>query len=181
MGARRFAEIIGRPESFARGVIQAWKLAHPEHRPHFASLQQQGEMYRAVLPWSGRARLAYYSEALNFYIQGTGSDVAKEALRRAEAAGLPCIGLIHDELMLLVREQDAEEAGRILARCMVEAGEEVCPNVPWKQDFEIVDRWPSKGLTLAGNDGILVLSSPLRRGRRRTHNERREAGCHAVQ
>ena len=84
MGARRFAEIIGRPEFFAREVIQAWKLAHPEHRPHFASLQQQGEMYRARLPWSGRERLAYYSEALNFYIQGTGSDVAKKALENSE-------------------------------------------------------------------------------------------------
>ena len=70
---------------------------------------------------------------------------SKKALRRSEVAGLPCIGLIHDELMWLCREQDAEEVGRLGARCMVEAGLEVCPNVPWEQDYEIVDRWPSKG------------------------------------
>ena len=145
MGARRFAEIIGKSESFARGIIQHWKLAHPEAKPHFDTLRQEGEMYRARLPWSGRERLAYYSEALNFYIQGTGSDVAKKALELSERAGLPAIGLIHDELMWLCREEDAEEVGRVGAACMVQAGLEVCPNVPWKQDFEIVQRWSSKG------------------------------------
>lgn len=145
MGARKFAEISGITEAQARSIITAWKLAHPEHRPHFASITPQGEMYRARLPWSGRVRVAYYSEALNFYIQGTGSDVAKEALRRSEKLGLPCIGLVHDELMWLPDAHDAEEVGRLGARCMVEAGLEVCPNVPWEQDYEVLDRWPSKG------------------------------------
>ncbi len=162
MGERRFAEIIGGTVYQAREVIRAWRDAHREAGPHFERIDAAREgwcdcvdpktgkptphpLHRTVLPWSRRERLAHYTEAANFLIQGTGSDVAKNALHRASKAGLPVVGLIHDEIILDVAEADAADAARELKECMDRAGEEVCPSVPWDQQTEVVDRWPSKG------------------------------------
>ncbi len=143
MGPRRAAETYGITEERAEEIRTAWRRTWPEWRAYFRRIEagREGERYRVKLPWSGRERLAFYSEAANFVIQGTGSDVAKEALRRATAAGLPVTMLIHDEIVLDVPRTEARDAAEALKEAMEAAGREVAPNVPWKQDVKVVERW----------------------------------------
>lgn len=123
---------------------KAWFKAYPEADAYFDYIR--GHNYTTALPWSGRVRKALYSEACNYPFQGTGSDVAKEALRRAQAAGLAVIALIHDELLIECRSEEASAASEVLTTAMTEAGREVCPDVPWDGiTTEIYqERWKSK-------------------------------------
>ena len=107
----------------------AWFKAYPEASEYFAYIRDHD--YTIALPYSGRVRKALYSEACNYPFQGTGSDVAKQALARAHQKGLTIIALIHDELVCEAPASDYTEAGRLLVEAMEEAGREVCPDVPW--------------------------------------------------
>jgi hypothetical protein len=147
-GAAKIAEIWGIPEELAAAVKLAWRRQWAEQRKYFEMLRAgvvdfKGEFrrYKVTTPWSGRTRVGHYTECANFLIQATGADVTKMALHKATRAGLPVVIKVHDELVLDVPAGDAEEAGRLLAQCMEEAGREVCPNVPWSQDFSIRKTW----------------------------------------
>ena len=122
----------------------AWFKAYPEAADYFAYIRDRD--YQTALPWSGRVRKALYSEAAKYPFQGTGSDVAKEALRLAHEAGLQVIALIHDELLVEAREADAEGASLALTQAMTKAGRLVCPDVPWEGIGVSVypERWGSK-------------------------------------
>lgn len=144
MGVARLAATYDLSEERAAEVAAAWRATWGEARSYFRRIKAGdagGGRYRVVVPWSGRERLGFYSEAANFVIQATGADVAKEALMRATRAGLPVTMLIHDELVLDVPRADAEEAARLLVACMNAAGREVCPNVPWNEKAVIRERW----------------------------------------
>ena len=144
MGVPRLAAQYGLTEERAEEVRRAWRKTWPEWRQYFdriARTETADGRCHTTLPWSGRERVAYYSEAANFLIQGTGADIAKEALALAHRAGLPVTMLIHDELVLDVPRAQASEAAVTLEECMDEAGRTVCPNVPWKQSSKIVDSW----------------------------------------
>lgn len=122
----------------------AWFKAYPEAQDYFAYIRERD--FTTALPWSGRVRKALYSEAANFPFQGTGSDVAKEGLRRAQESGLRVIALIHDEFLVEAPNSEADAAGRALVRAMTEAGREVCPDVPWEGITTEVfpERWRGK-------------------------------------
>ncbi len=146
MGAARAAKQWGLPESRALAIQNAWKRMWPEWRAYFRKIKagREGELYRVRLPWSGRERLSFYSEAANVILQGTGSDVAKQALANATRAGLPIVALIHDELIAEVPQAQARDAAETLREGMEAAGREVCPNVPWRVKTEIKESWTSK-------------------------------------
>ena len=122
----------------------AWFKAYPEAEDYFAYIRQHD--YITALPWSRRVRKALYSEACNYPFQGTGSDVAKEALHLCQAAGLSVVALIHDELLIEVETSLASQASHQLVECMMAAGRLVCPDVPWDGiSVEVYpERWASK-------------------------------------
>lgn len=88
-------------------------------------------------------------EGFNHLIQGTAADILKLAAVKVHYAlidaGFPMdegiIGLIHDEILLHVREERGELAKTILIRCMIEAGSEILSKVPVKVDCKIVKNW----------------------------------------
>jgi DNA polymerase I-like protein with 3'-5' exonuclease and polymerase domains len=88
-------------------------------------------------------------EAFNFRIQGTAADVLKKAalmigLRFIEA-GLGddegIIALVHDEVMVHVKQEHAELASRIMVDSMVEAGKMFMERVPLDVDIATGDSW----------------------------------------
>jgi hypothetical protein len=153
MGAARLSKQFtdaGRPCSVeeAQRIIDAWYRAYPEATRYFQWLKRGSTgdgMLRVKLPWSGRERVAYFTEAANFMIQGGGADVAKEAMRLAVDRGLDVIMLVHDEIVCLCGDQDADYCATVLAQCCEEAGALVYPEVPWTgQKSHVWTAWPSK-------------------------------------
>lgn len=132
----------------ATSLRNSWLKAIPEAKDYFAAIEgmKEGEKYRVALPDSGRERLCFINDAKNYPFQGLGSDVAKEALVRCQAAGVKVRALVHDQILASCRLQDAEECGRAVTACMQAAGEAVCPGVPWEGiSFAIYpERWVSK-------------------------------------
>jgi DNA polymerase-1 len=88
-------------------------------------------------------------EAVNTKIQGTAADMAKAAMLRVERSRklnrLSCklLNQIHDELVVEVPEENAEEAAEIIRRYMEhpfgDKVEALC--VPTPVDLKICDRW----------------------------------------
>lgn len=128
----------------AEKLRNAWFRAFPEARDYFDYVK--GHDLCTALPWSGRVRRGLYSEACNYPFQGTGSDVAKEALIEAHNRGLKVIALIHDELLVECKAEEAKEATRALVEAMEVAGRRVCPDVPWDgiSVAAYEERWHSK-------------------------------------
>lgn len=80
---------------------------------------------------------------LNNITQGTAAVGLKMALIEAEKRGLAdYIGaVVHDEIVAVVPEDEAEEYGEALRKCMVEAMAKVCSDAPVAAEVTIGDTW----------------------------------------
>jgi DNA polymerase I-like protein with 3'-5' exonuclease and polymerase domains len=83
----------------------------------------------------------------NTLIQGSGADILKIAIAQLsehlnEDAYL--VACVHDELVLEVREDLAEEYKKILESIMIQAAENVLTSVPASADASIGDSWAAK-------------------------------------
>ncbi|MBM4230435.1 MAG: hypothetical protein FJ184_06750 [Gammaproteobacteria bacterium] len=100
----------------------------------------------------GRRRLLSYDDATmmcsaNTLIQGSGADILKIAIAQLsehlnEDAYL--VACVHDELVLEVRENLAEEYKKILELIMIQAAQNVLRSVPASADASVGDSWAAK-------------------------------------
>jgi len=81
-------------------------------------------------------------------VQGTAGDIAKLAIRRlwkhicqAPAGQAKLIAMVHDEIVLEVRAEAAEEWGRVLKTCMEAAGADICRTVPIVAEVSTGTTW----------------------------------------
>jgi len=86
---------------------------------------------------------------LNAPIQGTASDMLKVSIARIHQGwkwDIPfgMVAEVHDEIILDVPENLAEEIRDFVVGAMVTVGEEMCPGIPFKVDAVIADRWSEK-------------------------------------
>jgi len=84
--------------------------------------------------------------ALNGPHQGTAADMMKQATATSHQEwkwDIPfgVLSPIHDELVLDVPEQLAEEISKFISDVMVQTGQEMCPGIPFKVDAKICDNW----------------------------------------
>lgn len=84
--------------------------------------------------------------ALNSPHQGLGADMKKKALAAIYFNwNFPCpFGVVHenhDEIVLDVPEELAEEIAQYVEHWMVKVGEDMCPGIPFKADAHIGDSW----------------------------------------
>lgn len=89
-----------------------------------------------------------YTTRINTQVQGTAGDIAKIAIANiykcitnAPKDEAFLISMCHDELVLEVREDLAEEWAQTLKRVMEEAGAEVCQLVPIVAEVSFGDTW----------------------------------------
>lgn len=88
---------------------------------------RKGPMY-TVTTLAGRSFVVLEPrKALNFQDQGTGADITMLAVRRLMEAGLGrfVVNQIHDEILCVAPDAEAEHVAAELVRCMREAAEEV--------------------------------------------------------
>lgn len=96
-------------------------------------------------PWDGDYRQAY-----NFIIQSPGSDLTSKAFyiadERLRAKGYGhCLFTVHDEILIQAKKEFALQADEILAKSMIEVGEELGLSIPLSTSGSgPMDRWLSK-------------------------------------
>ena len=139
--------------SEAKIAHMAFHNANPRlrqwHRERAAMVEDGWCYVRTPL---GRRRLLAYDDAqmmacANTLIQGSGADILKLSIAKLgeylnkEAYLIACV---HDELVLEVVEERAEEYKNILEKCMNEAAETVLKQVPSKADAGVGSNWAEK-------------------------------------
>ena len=126
-------------DSEAKEIVNGFRTAYPQL---YEWQQCEGSKTTAsVLTLSGRRRILKgfddkYTTRINTQVQGTAGDIAKKAIsliwrdivRLSEEAKL--IAMIHDEIVLEVREDVKEQWAQRLKDCMEQAGASVCSKVP---------------------------------------------------
>lgn len=123
--------------------LRAW------HRER-AALVEDGWAY--IRTACGRRRLLSYDDAklttsANTLIQGTGADVLKIAISNLSEQlddDVRLIACVHDELVLEVREELAEEWAKKLQKIMLQAGDTVFQQTKVEADPSIGDSWAAK-------------------------------------
>jgi len=139
--------------SEAKVAHAAFHLAYPRLRAWHherAALVQDGWAY--VRTACGRRRLLSYDDATmmcaaNTLVQGSGADILKIAVAELGTHlndNVKLVACVHDELVLEVREDLAEDYKDILERTMVEAAEKVLSSVPASADASTGDSWAAK-------------------------------------
>jgi DNA polymerase I-like protein with 3'-5' exonuclease and polymerase domains len=124
----------------ARQIVEGFRAAYPTL---YAWQQSEGtKTTKAVNTAIGRRRMLVgfndkYTTRINTQVQGTAGDIAKIAIDKlwrhvvqAPAGEAKLIAMVHDEIVLEVREDRAEHWGTVLKESMESAGSEVCTHVP---------------------------------------------------
>ena len=81
----------------------------------------------------------------NYPVQGTGADGFKYALglmdNKLKDMDARIVQVMHDEVILEVKNEIAEDVAVIVKDCMEGAFSKLIPNVPFKVEPEIRDTW----------------------------------------
>lgn len=145
---------------------QQWKAFEKSFRKYWTYRFDKGYVEQrrpAVRTLSGRLRIwpteesksgnlkkaGPVTEMFNTPDQGTGADMIKKALALLYRALVSeqdtrIIGCVHDEIILEVPEDRAEEVKKLLESAMLQAGKEFLPDVPVELETEIADSWAEK-------------------------------------
>lgn len=142
-------------EADTKALRDGWFAVRPEMRDYFAHVSSATRMGSAQARqlFSGRLRGGCgYTELANTYFQGLAADASKSALwevvrrcfddrLRSPLLGAVPIVFIHDEIGLECPEECCHEVGRELERVMVEAMQELTPDVPARASACAMRRW----------------------------------------
>jgi len=95
-----------------------------------------------------RMVVSRFTEAVNFPIQGSGSDLLKMAVvffgKLKGNLNAQIVNLVHDEIVVETDETEAEKAKKVLAESMERSGKLLLKNVPVEFEIEVVDSWAEK-------------------------------------
>jgi len=124
----------------AREIVEGFREAYPTL---YEWQQSEGKSTtKAVQTALGRRRFLVgfndkYTTRINTQVQGTAGDIAKLAIAdlwrlicAAPADEAKLIAMVHDEIVLEVKEGEEERWGQLLKQSMEQAGAEVCKTVP---------------------------------------------------
>ena len=89
-----------------------------------------------------------FTEAVNFPIQATGSDILKMAVvffgKLKDGLDANIVNLVHDEIVVDAKEEDAPKAKDILSESMLRSGKILLKKVPVEFEAQIVESWAEK-------------------------------------
>ncbi len=94
----------------------------------------------------GRKLLAFkFTDAVNYPIQGSGSDLLKMAVvlfyKNINTLDAKVVNLIHDEIVVQVKEEDLDKAKEILSVAMYQAGKYLLKEVPVVFEINVSKSW----------------------------------------
>ena len=124
----------------AREIVEGFRSAYPTL---YAWQQSEGtKRTKAVQTALGRRRMLVgfndkYTTRINTQVQGSAGDIAKIAIQKlwreiqkAPSGEAKLIAMVHDEIVLEVKEEAIERWSETLKRCMEDAGAQICKQVP---------------------------------------------------
>lgn len=124
VGVGKTAETFGISFEEAKEVLSRWHQTYPEVNELKAEIRWSLKHHGYVETIGGRRHYLDPDKdyiALNYLIQGGCADIFKEAAARIHEAGMPAILYVHDEIVLEVQEDVAEDARVRLEEIMEEA------------------------------------------------------------
>lgn len=128
----------------ARLYKRRFDEAYPEvvNLQHIIDYRLQDRGYIKSL-WGRRFRVDQRDsfKAVNYLVQGTAADLLKQSLIRLHADGVPVVGLVHDEVLALVPEDEAEDTRDLIIKRLTEHDDRLDGVVPLAAEGDIVDRW----------------------------------------
>lgn len=146
-----FAEGNGLPIEEAKAFVRRYERNMP------VAVQWKKDQYQRVLDYGfvdtifGRRRRfplvnmvnadEVRKAAVNAPIQATASDLNILAACELDEAGFEICLLVHDSIIAVVDEDEAEAAALEMQRVMREVGERYLGSIPWKTDTKIGTRW----------------------------------------
>lgn len=132
-------------------LVEGFRSAYPRLK---AWQDEEGNRTtKAVLTKLGRRRMLVgfndkYTTRINTQVQGTAGDIAKLAIAKlwSQLESTPAneamlISMVHDEIVLEVRENAVDKWSTILVDCMQTAGAEICEDVPIIAEVSSGDTW----------------------------------------
>jgi DNA polymerase I-like protein with 3'-5' exonuclease and polymerase domains len=93
-------------------------------------------------PWGRRQRVdqQHAYKGTNYLVSGTAADLFKDAVVRIHKAGVPIVGLYHDEVLAAVDPGDADEATKIITDALTDHPR-LTKVVPIEAEANVVNRW----------------------------------------
>ena len=114
-------------------------------------VKEELEKHRKITVYSllgRRMSVNRFTDAVNYPIQATGSDILKMAVvffgRSVYGKNAHIVNLVHDEILVEVNEEISEEVASILKKSMKKAGEILLKKVPVEYEIEVVNHWGEK-------------------------------------
>jgi DNA polymerase I len=155
----------------AKRYLQIWKRTYPEIPRVFEyanKLLNGRETASLIHPWSGRKRGGmYYTQVCSSQLQPTAADIAKLAcwriaeecyvVKSSPLFGSRAVNFLHDETFLEVPIECAHEAAHRQAQIMIEAAQEVCPDITFGAEPALMAlRWDKGAATKYDENKRLV-------------------------
>ena len=157
IGAQRFSIMTGLGVPEAENVLRKYFSTYRGLDTYLRDAANRAVSERQARTASGRLVRFRYDEndrqqismtqrnGKNTPIQGTSADILKRALRllndELRTTSAKIVNIIHDEIVVEVDADQAEEIARKVEGAMCAAGEEYLETVPVKVETEIADEW----------------------------------------
>jgi DNA polymerase I-like protein with 3'-5' exonuclease and polymerase domains len=157
IGAKRFSLLTGLSLSEAEDVLRKYFATYRQLDNYLKEAANRAVRERQARTASGRLVRFRFDEqdrqqismtqrnGKNTPIQGTSADILKRALRLLEdglrETSAKIVNIIHDEIVVEVDTDEAEEIALRVDRAMCAAGEEYLKTVPVKVETEIASAW----------------------------------------
>ncbi len=95
-----------------------------------------------------KIRVSRFTDAVNYPIQATGSDMLKMAVNffylLKDKINADVVNLVHDEIVVETGKEQARQVKDILSESMKRAGQILLKNVPVEFEIKVVDTWAEK-------------------------------------
>lgn len=137
----RHAELFPEVHRLAERVIRECRRRRPPHLRTILGRKRRLPTINARIP---AVRSRAERQAVNSLIQGSAADLIKLAMVRTHRTLPETMRLIlsvHDELVTITPETEAEECVAVIREAMEGAGIAKLLRVPLKADIKVVDRW----------------------------------------
>lgn len=157
IGAKRFAKNANITEAEAYNIIREYFALYEGLKEWLDWAKREASQNHTSKTLSGRKIYHRFDKSdpfwkisaaerlgTNFPIQGTNADIAKIALRNVydELGGrVKLVNIIHDEILIECKEEEAVEIQPIFEQCMIKAGEAYITSVPILVESSIMSRW----------------------------------------
>src|SRR5438105_11295860 len=157
IGAQRFSIMTGLSVTEAEDVLRRYFATYRKLDSYLRESANRAVSDKEARTGSGRLVKFNYDPSdrqqvsmtqrngKNAPIQGTSADILKRALRllsdELRETSAKIVNIIHDEIVVEVDEDEAEQVAQTVERTMCTAGEEYVQTVPVKVEFQIAREW----------------------------------------